>query len=101
MRNSLGEDLLGNPSAVGPALGEIDHRFLGAAEVERGSPAIHRLADRADIGIGVGVEQLQEEAEVDWIALVRRCRQQEYMVARVAQQFAEGVAGRLAGRRRP
>ena len=101
MRDALGEDLLGDPGAVGLPLGEVDHRLLGPAQVERRAAAVHRLADRLHVGVGVGIEQLQEEAEVGRVALVRGRGQQQHVVADVPQQFAEGIAGRLAGRRRP
>ena len=101
VRDALGEDLLGDPGAVRLPLGEVDHRLLGPPQVERRAPAVHRLADRLHVGVGVGVEQLQEEAEVRRVALVRRRGQQEHVVGDVAQQLAEGVASRLVGRRRP
>jgi len=58
-------------------------------------------ADRAHVGVGVGVEQLQEEREVLRIALVRRRGQQQHVIGAVAQQLAESVASSLARGRRP
>ena len=63
--------------------------------------AVHRFANGLHIGVGIDIEQLQEEAEVGRVTLVRGRGQKEYVVADVPQQFAEGIAGRLAGRRRP
>jgi hypothetical protein len=54
--DTLGEDRLSGPGAVRLALGKVDHRLLGTTQVEGCPPAVHRLADRADIGVGVGVE---------------------------------------------
>ena len=95
VRDALGEDRLGGPGAVRPPLGEVDHRLLGAAQVEGRAPAVHRFADRLHVGVGVGVEELQEQAEVLRIALVRRRREQQHVVRAVAQQLAEPVAQAL------
>ena len=95
MRNALGEDLLGGPGAVRPPLGEVDHRLLGAAQVEGRAPAVHRFADRLHVGVGVGVEELQEQAEVLRIALVRGRGEQQHVVRAVAQQLAQPVAQAL------
>ena len=97
MRDALGEDRLGRPGAVRPPLREIDHRLLGTAQVEGCPPAVHRLADRLDVGVGVGVEKLKEKAEIFRIALVRGCRQQEHVVRDIAKQFSELVAQALVG----
>jgi len=99
--DALREDLLGGPCAVRPPLREIDHRLLGAAEVERGAATVHRLADGANVRVGVRVEQLKEQGEVRGVALVRRRRQHQDVVRRIAQELAKGVARGLAGRRRP
>ncbi len=84
MRDAFGEDLLRYPGAIGPPFREIDHRFLGSAQVEGRTAAIHRVPDGLHVGIGVGVQQLQEEAEVLRVALVRSGRQQQKMVGRIA-----------------
>ena len=76
VRNALGEDRLGTPRSVCPPLGEVDHRLFGAAQVEGRPPAVHCFADRFHICVGVDVEELQEQAEVLRIALMRcRCKQ--------------------------
>ena len=101
VRDALGEDLLGDPGVVRLPLGEVDHRFLGPPQVERRAAAVHRFADRLHVGVGIDIEQLQEEAEVGRVALVWGRGQEEHVIADVPQQLAEGVASRLAGRRRP
>ena len=100
-RNAPGEHRLRGPLAVGPALREIDHRFLRAPQIERRPPALHSFAHGCRVGIGVAVEELQEQREVLRVSLVRRRGQQKHMVGAVAQDFAERIARRLAGRRRP
>jgi len=59
------------------------------------SPAVHRFADRADVGIRVGVEELEEQAEVLRVALIRRRGQQQDVVGDVAQQLAKPIAHAL------
>ena len=95
VRNALGEDRLGRPGAVRPPLGKVDHRLLGAAQVEGRPPAVHRFADRLHVGVAVGIEELQEQAEVLGIALVGRRREQQHVVRGVAQQLAQPVAQAL------
>ena len=58
MWDALGEDFLGDPGVVRLPLREVDHRFLGPAQVERRAVAVHRLADRLHVGVGIRVEQL-------------------------------------------
>ena len=70
----------------------MDHRLLRAAQVERGAPPVHRLPNRAHVGVGVAVEELEEEREVVGVALVRGRGQQQDVVGRVAQQLAQLVA---------
>ena len=45
VRDALREDLARDPFAVGPSLGEVDHRLLGAAQIEGRAPVFHRLPD--------------------------------------------------------
>ncbi len=96
-RDALCEDGARGPGAVGLPLWEIDHRLLGAAQVEGRPPAVHGLADGADVGIGVRVEELEEEAEILRIALVRRGRQQQHVIGCVPQELAQLVAQTLVG----
>jgi hypothetical protein len=70
-RDALGENLLRLPGPVRLALREIDHRLLHPAKVEGGASALHRLADGLHVGVGVLVQKLEEQAEVDGVALVR------------------------------
>ncbi len=56
---------------------------------------LHSLPDGANVRIGVCVEKLEEEAEVQRIALVRRGRQKQQVVRGVAQEFAQLVAQAL------
>jgi hypothetical protein len=95
VRNALGEDRLGAPCPVRPPLGEVDHRLLGAAQVEGRPLAVHGLADRLHIGVAVGVEELQEQAEVLRVAPMGGRREQEHVVRGVAQQLAQLVAQAL------
>ena len=95
VRNALGEDRLGRPRAVRPPLGEVDHRLLGAAQVEGRAPAVHRFPDRFHVGVDVSVKELQEQAEVHGIALVRGRGEQQDVVRAVAKQFAQPVAQAL------
>ena len=95
VRDALGEDRLRGPGAVRAALGEVDHRLLRAAEIERRAAAVHRLADGFHIRVGVSVEKLQEQAEVLRITLVGCCREQQHMVRAVPQQLAQLVAHAL------
>jgi hypothetical protein len=60
VRYALGEDWLGRPRTVSPPLGEMDHRLLGAAQIERRAPAVHGFPDRLHVGVGVCIEELQE-----------------------------------------
>ena len=71
--------------AVRLPLGEIDHRLFRPAQVKGGAAAIHRLADGLHVGIGVLVEELEEETEVGRVAFVRRRCQEEQVVRGVAQ----------------
>lgn len=96
-RDALREDGPRRPLPVVAAFGEIDHRLLGAPQVERRPPLLHRLPDGSHVGVGVPVEQLQEQREVLRIALVRGGGQQQQVVRAVAQQFAEPVALALVG----
>ena len=95
MRDALGEDLSGFPGAVVVPLGEVDHCLLGAPQVERRALALHRLLNGAHVSVGVVVQQLQEEREVDRIALVGRGGEQQVVVRGVAQQLAQPVAQAL------
>ena len=95
VRDALGEDRLGRPGAVGAPLGEVDHRLLGAAQVEGCAPAGHGLADRLHVGVAVGVEELQEEAEILRVAFVWRGREQQDVVRAVTQELAQLVAQAL------
>jgi hypothetical protein len=101
VRDALGEDLLGDPGVVRLPLGEVDHRLLGAPQVEGRSPVLHRLADRGHVGIYVRVQKLEKHCEVLRVAFMRRCRQHQHVVGAVAEQLAQGVASGLARRRRP
>ena len=101
VRDALGEDLARHPCAVGLPLGEVDHRLFGAAQVEGRTAPVHRFADRLHVGIGIRVEQLEEQAEIGRVALVRRRGQQQNVVASVPQQLAQRVARSLPRRRRP
>ena len=82
--NAFGEDLLGCPGAVGAPLGEIDHGFLRAPEVERRPAAGHGLVYGLHVRIGVRVQQLQEQGEVLGVALMRGGRQHQEMVGGVS-----------------
>ena len=95
MRNALSKDRLGAPGPVRPPLGEVDHRLLGAAQIEGRPLAIHSFANRFHVGIAVSVEELQEQAEVLRVAPVGGRREQEHMVRGVAQQLAQLVAQAL------
>ena len=77
VRDAFREHRLGGPRAVVLPLREVDHRLLGAAEVEGGAPVLHRYADRLHVGVGVLVEELQEQGEVLRVALVRGGGQQQ------------------------
>ena len=101
VRDSLGKDLAWPPRSR-PA----------AAQGNRPSPLWYGAGRRAPgggpsprgwthVGVGVGIEQLQEETEIDGIALVRSRRQQEKMIRGVAQKFSQTVASRLSRGRRP
>ena len=59
-RDSFGEDLPGYPDPVRLAFREVEHGLLGAAELERGFSLVHRLADRLDVGVCIGIEKLQK-----------------------------------------
>ena len=83
MRDAPGEDLLRRPRAVRPALRKMDHGLLGAAEVEGRAAPLHRLADGPHVRVGVGVEELEEEAEVLRVALVRGGGEQKQVVRRI------------------
>ena len=79
---------------------------LVQAMARRGREIILGISRDPDFGpmlmVGLGgihVEVLQEEAEVDRVALVGGRGYQEHVVANVSQQLAEGVPSRLAGRR--
>ena len=96
-RDALGEYRPGGPGAVLLPLREVDHRLLGAAQVERGAPLLHRPADRGHVGVGVPVEELQEQREVAGVALVRGGGQQQHVIGAVAQQLAQPVALALVG----
>ena len=65
------------------------------AQVEGRPPALYCLADGFNVGIGVLVQELQEESEIVRVALVRSRRQQQHVVRAVAEQFAEPVAHTL------
>ena len=98
---TLGKALARLPTAVGLALGKIEHRLLGAAQVKRRGAVGHRLADRLNVGVGVGIEQLKEAAEVVGVALMRGRGQEQDVVGAVAKDLAQGIAGSLARGRRP
>ena len=103
-RNALREDRPGHPLAVLVPLRELDHRLLGAPQVERRPARIHRLPDRTHVGVRVAIEELQKQREVLGVALVRRCGQQQDVVGRIPQQLSELVAlalVRLVRRRHP
>jgi hypothetical protein len=92
VRNAFGEDRLGRPGAVRPSLGKVNHRFLGAAQVERRAPSVHRFPNGFHVGVGVSVKKLQEQAEVNWVAFVGgRCEQQD-MIRTIAQEFTQPVS---------
>ena len=91
-RNALREDFARLPAAVLTPFREVDHRLLRAAQVERRPPSVHCLAYRAHVGVGVAVQQLQEQGEVLGIPLVWRRGQQQDMVGRITQQLAQLVA---------
>ena len=95
VRDALSEDLARFPGAVLVALGEVDHRLFRAPQVE-GRPLLgHGLLDGAHVGVGVSIQKLQEEGEVDRIAPVRRGGHQEEMVRSIAQQLSQFVAQAL------
>ena len=71
-RNALREDGPRPPASVGVAFGEIDHRFFGPPQIEGGAPPVHGRPDGLHVGVRVAVQQLQEQAEVVRVALVRR-----------------------------
>jgi len=56
MRDALGEYLLCHPRAIRTTLREVDHRLLGAPQVERRATAIHCLVYGLHVGIGIGVK---------------------------------------------
>ena len=85
LRDPLGEHRFRGPLAVALSFREVDHRFLGPAQVERGPLAVHGLADGFDVGVGVAVEQLQEEREVLRVTFVWGGGQQENVVGAVAE----------------
>ena len=90
--NALGEDRLRGPCSVPLPFREVHHRLLGPAQIEGRSPPLHGFADRFDVGVGVPVEQLQEQREVLRITLVGRGREQKHVVGTVAQQFSQSIA---------
>ena len=62
---------------AGLGVGEADERLLRAPQVERRRVPLHRLLQAFDVAVDIAVEQRQEEAEVLWVALVRRRRHQQ------------------------
>jgi hypothetical protein len=60
VRDSFSENLPGTPFTILLALREVNHGFLGATQVERGATPVHGLANGADVGVSVLVEELQE-----------------------------------------
>ena len=96
-RDALGEDWLCAPGSAGFRLREIDHRLLGPAQIEGRPPPIHGVADGFHVGVGVPIEELQEQREVLRISFVRCCRQQKQVVGAVAQQLSQPVAPALVG----
>ena len=74
-RDTLSEDRLRGPCSVRLTFREVDHCLLGATQVEGCPPPRHGLANRYHVGVGIPVEQLQEQREVLRITLVRRCSQ--------------------------
>ena len=62
-----------------------------AAQVERSPPVVHRLSDRAHVGVGVPIEKLEEEREVLRVPLMWRRGQQQHVVRRVPQQLTQPV----------
>src|SRR3989304_8640826 len=91
MGNALGENRARDPGSVVLTLGEVDHCLLPATEVERRVAALHRLTDRLDVGVGVAVQELEEEAEVFGVALMGSCREHEDVVGAVAEKLAQPV----------
>jgi hypothetical protein len=69
-------------------LRKIDHRFLRAPKVEGSPLPVHGLPDGLHVGERILVEKLKEETEILWVALVRRGREKEDVVARVPEEFA-------------
>ncbi len=56
VRDALGENFAGRPSAIGLAVGKMHHRLFGSAQVEGRAPLIHCLVNRANVGEGIWVE---------------------------------------------
>ena len=97
VRNSFGEHRLGGPRPIRLAFREVNHRLLGAAQVEGRALPFHGGTDRPHVGVGVAVEQLQKQREVLRVALVGRGGQEQEVVGAVAQQLAQGVTLALVG----
>ena len=93
--DALGEHRLGCPGAVGLELREVDHGLLGPAQVEGGLPLLHRPVDGGDVGVGVLVQQLQEEGEVLGVPLVGGGGQQQDVVGAVPELLPQPVAQAL------
>ena len=62
---------------------------------------LHRGPDRRHVGVGVGIQELQEETEVRRIPLVRDRSEQEQVGSGIPQQFSQDIACCLVCGRRP
>ena len=77
---------------AGVRIGEGDEGFLDAAEVERRLVLAHGLLQAFHIAVSaITIEQLQEEAEVFRVPLVRRGGHQEVVVRHARQGLAKLV----------
>ena len=101
VRNTLRKNLAGDPGAIGLTFWEVDHGLLGTPQIERRLTTVHGHTQRAHIGIGIAVQELQEQTEVRGVALVRCGSEQEQMVRGIANELSESIACGFAGRRCP
>ena len=85
--DALREDWFLNPLAI-LLFGEIDHGFFGAPEVEGGTLALHGFFNGFHIGVDIFVQKLQEEGEIQRVALVGRGCEKEDVVGIVAKHLA-------------
>ena len=91
LREAFCEKFFRFPSAVGLRLGEIQHDLLCAAQVARRLAALHRIVNGFHVSIRFLVKQLEEQREIDRIALVRRRREQQIVGGLFAEQFAQAI----------